>query len=329
MMKNKFILAFSILVFLLIVVLIGYDFYTRNSRLKENVNELDIENLKEIDTTLIKYKELNPISCANKEITGLAISSKGILFACYSNGVDVFDSVGKALYSFSLKSPATSICFGKNNELILGLTDHVEMYSVTGRLLNSWVKINEQQYITSIACNDENVFVADAENKIIYKYDFDGKYISSIGKKDSTKNCKGFILPSMYFDVKVDREGQLWAANTGRHQLENYADNGDLRTSWGFASALIEGFVGCCNPIHFAILENGFFVTYEKGLNRIKVYNQAGEFNGVVAGSSHLEKCNTNSCSSKAIVNDLAIGPNNTIYIADAFSNAIRIFIEK
>ena len=46
----------------------------------------------------------------------------------------------------------------------------------------------------------------------------------------------------------------------------------------------IDGFSGCCNPCSFALLPDGGFVTCEKGLPRVKIYDSQGGFVGVVAG---------------------------------------------
>ena len=101
---------------------------------------------------------------------------------------------------------------------------------------------------------------------IIWKYDKNGNLIGEIGKKNLKKDIPGFIIPSPYFDVNIDPDGFLWTANTGRHSLENYTSDGSFRTSWGNPSMELEGFAGCCNPSHFAILKNGSFVTSEKGI---------------------------------------------------------------
>jgi hypothetical protein len=52
----------------------------------------------------------------------------------------------------------------------------------------------------------------------------------------------------------------------------------------------VEGFCGCCNPVYFTRRPDGKFVTSEKGLNRIKIYDAKGKFEGVVAGPETLVK---------------------------------------
>lgn len=43
-----------------------------------------------------------------------------------------------------------------------------------------------------------------------------------------------------------------------------------------------DGFCGCCNPTHFALLPDGGFVTAEKGIVRVKVYGPDGKLRAFV-----------------------------------------------
>jgi hypothetical protein len=67
--------------------------------------------------------------------------------------------------------------------------------------------------------------------------------------------------------------------------VEAYTVDGDLELVWGKATAGIEGFCGCCNPINLALLRDGRTITCEKGLPRVKVYRVDGTFESVVAGA--------------------------------------------
>jgi hypothetical protein len=139
-----------------------------------------------------------------------------------------------------------------------------------------------------------------------------------IGDKDEKRDIPGFIIPSPFFDVAVDPDGFLWVANTGRHSLENYTLEGDFRTSWGEFSMDIEGFCGCCNPTHFAFLEDGSFVTSEKGIARIKVYNRLGNLVSVVA--------EPDSFAAGTVGLDLAVDSSQRILVLDPHQKMVRIY---
>jgi hypothetical protein len=121
--------------------------------------------------------------------------------------------------------------------------------------------------------------------------------------------------------VAIDPDGFLWVANTGRHSLENYTEEGDLRSSWGEFSMEIEGFCGCCNPSHFVILDDGSFVTSEKGIARVKVYNRLGNVVSVVAGPDQFAE--------GTVGLDLAKDSSQRIYVLDPQKKAVRIFAKK
>ena len=110
--------------------------------------------------------------------------------------------------------------------------------------------------------------------------------------------------------------------------------DGDLEFSWGERSSGIKGFCGCCNPASFTLLPDGGFVTVEKGLVRVKVYNSDGGFVGVVAGpdqftgGKQLKICETpEECQEGGL--DVAAGSDGRIYVLDPADNTVKIFRKK
>ncbi|MHC4950479.1 MAG: hypothetical protein ACYTEU_05760, partial [Planctomycetota bacterium] len=113
-----------------------------------------------------------------------------------------------------------------------------------------------------------------------------------------------------------------------------YTIDGDREWFWGRSGVDIEGFSGCCNPVALAILPGGGFVTAEKGLVRVKVYDADGEFVGVVAGPDQLgwiaplRVCKTpEECKSKGF--DVAVDSAGRIYVLDTLRNVVRVFEKK
>jgi hypothetical protein len=91
------------------------------------------------------------------------------------------------------------------------------------------------------------------------------------------QNDGQFILPSPYFDVALDTENNLFVANTGHRRIETRSAGGQLIKSIGEPGLAPGAFCGCCNPAHFILFPGGF-VTSEKGINRIKILSNSGEF---------------------------------------------------
>ena len=88
-----------------------------------------------------------------------------------------------------------------------------------------------------------------------------------------------FIVPGAAFPLDLSPDGELWAANIGRKRLEQLDPaTGRFIASWEPR----EMFGGCCNPVRFAALAGGRFVTMEKGVRRACVYLPSGELERVV-----------------------------------------------
>jgi hypothetical protein len=83
----------------------------------------------------------------------------------------------------------------------------------------------------------------------------------------------------------------------------------------------LDGFSGCCNPTHIAILNDGSFVTSEKGIVRVKIIDPTGKFKTVVATPDDFEKGTTGL--------DIAIDSEERIILLDPLRNQVRIFEKK
>jgi hypothetical protein len=186
--------------------------------------------------------------------------------------------------------------------------------------------------LTSIAVSKNDVFVADAGNRIVLHYDTNGNLINRIGARDADRNIPGFVIPSPYFDLVMRRDELLRVVNPGLLRIEAYTFDGDFEFSWGKFSTNIEGFSGCCNPINIAVLSDDSFVTCEKGLARIKIYDPEGAFVGVVAGPEQFgataHVCTTpEQCQSGGY--DVAVDSQDRIFILDTVRNVVKIFSRK
>jgi hypothetical protein len=118
--------------------------------------------------------------------------------------------------------------------------------------------------------------------------------------------------------VAIDPDNFLWVVNPGRHSLEKYSADGGLRSSWGSYGMELEGFCGCCNPTHIAIRQDGAFVTSEKGIARVKVYNRIGKLISVVASARQFDE------GTEGL--DIALDTKQNIYILDPKRKQVRIF---
>jgi hypothetical protein len=154
------------------------------------------------------------------------------------------------------------------------------------------------------------------------------------GKKDSTRNNPGFAVPSPYFDLALGKDGKLRVANPGRLRMETYTLDGRFESSWGTAGLTIDRFCGCCNPVYFTLRPDGGFITSEKGLTRVNLYDASGVFEGAVAGpevlvdDKELAKRACADCQVGAGF-DVAMDSEGRVLVLDPFRKAVRIFRPK
>ncbi len=320
--KNRLLLWVVIIFSVTGNVYFGYRAISENTReVSDNPFKYDIESYKIINPELLHYSETNLIPICFQDVSGIALGIAGNIFVTGDQSVLIMKPDGEALSTISTDETAHCIHVGKNGDIYLGMNDHIEVYDSEGTKKARWESPGERAFITSITSSEEFVFAADAGNRIVLKYDKRGNILLRIAGKDESRDIPGCIIPSPFFDVSIDPDGFIWVANTGRHSLENYTFDGDLRTSWGTYSMDIEGFSGCCNPSHITILDDGKFVTSEKGILRVKVYNRLGKLESVVAGPGQFTD------GTEGL--DLATDSNGTIYVLDPRKKAVRIFEKK
>jgi hypothetical protein len=221
-----------------------------------------------------------------------------------------------------------------DGSIYVGMKDYVEVLDPMGKPVASWESLGDEAVLTSIARHGEAVFVADAGHRVVLHYDTRGTLVDHIGEKDPDRNIPGFAVPSPHFDLAVGRDGMLRVVNPGRNRIDTFTVDGDLEFWWGERSNGIKGFCGCCNPVSFALLPDGGFVTAEKGLVRVKVYNSDGGFVGVVAGpdqftgGKQIKICETpEECQGTAL--DVAAGADGRIYVLDPADNTIKVFTRR
>ena len=303
---------------------------------KEYLYELDAK----IDPNLIIYEQLGEaIGTGLKAPTAIAVGPGGRVYIAGDDVIRIFNEGQNSTFTsfgqIELLCAPRCLTVADDGKFYIGTKDHVEVYDDQGKQLASWGSLGEKAVLTGIAVSKNDVFVADAGNRIILRYDTAGRLINRIGKKDKGRNIPGFVIPSPHFDLAVGRDGLLRVVNPGLHRIEAYTFDGDLEFWWGkFSNVDVKGFCGCCNPANFTILDDEIFVTCEKGLTRVKIYDAEGIFVGVVAGPEQLIEGGTaricyypEQCQAGAF--DVAVDAQGRIFVLDTIKNVMKIFTKK
>ena len=326
-MKNRFKNAFKWLMPLLGIAFLALITLKRVPEPKDDKNYKEtkayspIFDADDFDETLLLYDEIDGIDLELNNLHALTLDAEDNIYVSGDNSLLILNPDGSEFKKIKLSAPGRSLSVAGDGDIYVGFINNIKIYDSEGKKKSVWKKIDDDSVVTSMAVVGNFLFVADAGTRHVWKFNLNGKLLGKIGDENKKEGIPKFIVPSPYFDLAVAGDDTIWVVNPGRHKLEHFTLDGTLIGMWGVASSEMEGFCGCCNPTHIALLDDGSFVTSEKGYPRVKIYDSTGEFSGIVAaGSQFAEK-------TKGL--DLAVDSKNRIYLLDPKMKKIRIFIRK
>jgi hypothetical protein len=321
-MQEKGIYIFLLVIAAAIGALIVFDFNaTLDKKGAGNPYELDLTPYKTVDPALIHYAETRQIRLNCQEPRSIYYRN-GQLYLGADHFMQIISPDGRELRKVELPASPECIFPAPDQNIYIGFRDHVAVFDSTGKLLANWESLGQKAYITALAWKDDLLFVADAGQRQVAKFSTaSGQLLGRFKGQTQTESVHGFIVPSATFDLAINEDGELWVVNPGKHSFENYNEDGSLRTYWENRSPGIEGFTGCCNPAHLALLPDGSFVTSEKKLVRIKVHKPSGELAGVVAAPNQFQE--------DGQAPDITVSPAGDIYALDLDRKMIRVFQKK
>jgi hypothetical protein len=297
-----------------------------------------LEQYQKTNPALVHYVQKAQIPLEMREVRAVATGPDDRIFVAGDKAIRVFAPDGNRLQDIVLdQEPCCLAVIGAAGALpgriYVGMRDHVEVFGGDGKRGPIWSRPGKRTVLTSIAAGGEDVFVADAGSLVVWHYDPAGKLLGQIGKRDPSRGIPGFIVPSPYFDVAIAPDGLLRVVNPGAHRIEAFTFDGHLELSWGKRGMGIEAFCGCCNPSNIAILADGRVVTAEKGIPRVKVYRESGEFECVVVGPETLAPNRAATVETRDGLRlhpvDLAVDSHARILVLDPTAAAVRIFEHK
>ena len=290
----------------------------------------DVSRFTVTDPKLIRYEQKRVFNTPRRSPRAVALSANGNLFIGAGKFVSEVKPDGSLVSEFATTGEVR--CLAAAGDLIYaGSRERIEVFNAKGERQGAWEKLAEKTYFTSLTVSANDLFAADAGQRLVLRYDRSGKLVSRIGEKNKERNVPGFIVPSPFFAVRLAKDGLLRVTNPGRHRVEAYTAEGDFEQSWGKPGAAIEHFCGCCNPTNLALLSDGRVVTFEKGIPRVKVYVADGAFESVVAGAESFAEnakvCGPNDCTLGGL--DGVTDADGRIYILDFVAANVRVMERK
>jgi len=250
-------------------------------------------------------------------LLGIAVGAGDSIYALGDDEVRVYDSGGNVVRRWKTIARAGCIAAGPDGRVLVGAGNLVEICDAGGSRVGGFAAgdATKPARITSIKAYGKEILVADADARIIRRYDTNGRQLGLIGNQNKTGS---FILPNKSLDFDVDAQGVVRATDTGRHQVTAWTIAGSPLGKFGrFGMTNPEDFVGCCNPVNLANAPDGRIVTAEKMISRVKVYEPDGKLLAVIGPENFDPNC---------IHIHLAVDSKGRILAADPVRREIRIF---
>lgn len=308
--SDKYIERYILLLLLCLVALLNQGCSNRSKNNAMSDYDRQIADLKRNSSADSPYIENGSFATDMEQIYGIAVDNKDNIFVVGDHTIQPYTPTGIPKSAILSEHTGYAVAVDSENLVYVATQDAVHVYEPLGMRKAVWESRGVNARLTSISINGQDVYVADAGNKVVLHYDLEGRLLETIGKGT-------FIVPSRHLDVFADSEGKAWIVNPGKHTLSLY-QNGKTTKTWGKTSASKDGFSGCCNPTDFAITKDGHFVTAEKGIVRVKMYDPDGNFECIVAGPELFGHSIENL--------ELATDSRGRILILDPEKRSVRIF---
>lgn len=281
----------------------------------------DLQPHLKVDPSLIAFEEQRKIAVGYREVRRMDLRPDGTIWVAGDQGVRAFDESGAKTGEIKLHAAAYAVAVGKDGKVYVAARQHIEVFDGSGARLASWKPFGKRAYITGIAPGNNEVFVADSGNRCIWRCDPDGKVLGNLGARNPKEKTYGLVIPSPHLQARLGTDGNVYANNQGRHRIEAYTPAGELQKHWGKPAVDIDGFSGCCNPVAFALMPDGSFVTTEKGTARVKIMKADGSLDCVVVAPS--------SFGDLAYGVDVDVDNEGRVYVLDRGTRSIRVFVRK
>lgn len=300
----------SIIAVLVILVFIGYMIFDSVRPEGTDNTSSGFENVIYPDGN---WKVSDELKVSEGNLHAVAVTEDGIVFLAGESFISCYGSDLKKKWSINTPNKITSLS-AYDGLLYASTQDLIFVLNNDGKIEEEWGPFEDNAIITSVSANSTGIAFADAGNKIIVLLDKEGIVTKLIGQNDGQ-----FVVPSPYFDVSLDAGGFIYIANTGHRRLEFRGTDGAIISYFGEPGTAPENFCGCCNPAHFVKTKTGY-ITAEKGINRIKILGESGEFIEFVSSKNNFVA---------SVPLDLASVDGETIYAANPADSKLYIYKRK
>jgi len=249
-------------------------------------------------------------------LTAIVADDTGLVYAAGDREIKVFDSsTGTLRRQWPTLRPGRCVTLDSEGHVYVGEAGQIEVFDTMGKRRDLWRDPDRLGLVTALDFSDDAIFVGDAKNRCIRRFDRQRRHQNDIGHDTRTH---GFIIPNGQLDFDLDSQGIVYAAHSGKHRVEHYSPDGALLGRFGrFGMRDPAHFRGCCNPTNLALTADGNIVVTEKAGPRVKVYDRKGELLSVMG-----EKTFDPNCRNM----DIATDPLGRIYVTDTVRLQIVVY---
>lgn len=294
----------------------------------------DVDQLRKVDPKLIRFERERQFAVGHPAARRAVFGPGGRLFVAAGKSVLVFAPDGQREADWDVGEQVRCLHVDAAGVAWVGVKDRVLVFDAKGQRTARWDAFGGKAYLTGLFVGEQDVWVADSGNRVVYRCDRKGRVELRVGERNTDRKVPGLVLPSPFLDVEVGGDGLVRVNNAGRHRVEAYTRDGDLEQSWGRPGVAIDSFCGCCNPIALALLPDGRCLTAEKGLPRVKVYGGGGAFESVVAGPESFAAV-ASSTRDQTVAEtthdglDVAVDTDGRVAVLDLVGATVQVFRAK
>jgi len=163
-MKKRGLSILIALLMVAIIVVIIIDYTSQQpDKLGTNPYEFNVDDYRVVDPALITYRETRNFPVRGYQPEGIHIKD-GIIWLTGNEVLQAVTTGGVQQLKTDIDGTGTCI-HATENAVFIGFTDHVKKYSLEGELIATWEVPGVKCVFTSLAANDQVLYVADAGNR--------------------------------------------------------------------------------------------------------------------------------------------------------------------
>ena len=162
-MKQKIIIGLSLVVLLFAVYMIARDLFRKPP---SAVLAEDYSLLKKIDSSQLGYIRIKQIETGIQNLSAITVTEDNSVYVCGGNQITQIAPDGKIKVILQIDSTAKCIAIS-GTDLFIGTSSEIIHYNIDTKEQDVWKSYYNDSYITAIAINQNNIYVADANRRLV------------------------------------------------------------------------------------------------------------------------------------------------------------------